>query len=97
MGTDHSGMAYEIRTSPNGQPFLAWDPNPVTVSADEALAPPNPNGKSDRPSPQLDEAKEWLTVSLSQGPRPAGEIKAAAKADGIAAKTLDRAKQLWVS
>jgi len=39
-----------------------------------------------------DEAAEWLRDVLRDGPQPAAEVKRRARADGIADRTLDRAK-----
>lgn len=87
------GFAFAI----SGQPVrVQWDSKPVTMSADECLrAQPrvgtgNPAGESR--SSALSEAVDWLEAVLAEGPRPASEIKKLAREDGIAARTLDRAK-----
>jgi hypothetical protein len=48
-----------------------------------------------RESPALDEAIEWLADFMVEhnGRHPAADIKAAAKADGIAAATLTKARR----
>lgn len=38
------------------------------------------------------EARAWLRDALAAGPVPAGDVQAAAKRDGVAPRTLDRAK-----
>lgn len=43
--------------------------------------------------PDVVRATLWLLDALAQGPRPAAELLAAAKADGIKERTLDRAKR----
>lgn len=42
---------------------------------------------------ERDEARDFLRVELADGPRPAGELVEQAKQDGIAKRTLYRAKQ----
>ena len=62
----------------------------MTVTADEALSPVldcNPDDSS-----AMEEAKTWLREVLVEGPVPAKEVKCCANQDGIAPRTLDRAK-----
>lgn len=40
-----------------------------------------------------EEAVEWLRAALAQGPRPAREVQREAQADGIAERTLQRARK----
>lgn len=61
---------------------------PIEVSADRVC------GNPDRAeSPGVVRATLWLIEALANGERPAAELLAAAKADGIREKTLERAKQ----
>lgn len=93
IGNDQRGFCYVIENDSHGRPVLAWDANPVRITADEALAPARPQGgDKSRPSPALTEAVEWLAAALANGPRTAQELKAAAEGDGIAMRTLLRAK-----
>ncbi|WP_162006633.1 AAA family ATPase [Roseimaritima sediminicola] len=80
------GLAYRITGNPG---VLQWDPKPVTMSADDALA--KENDGQDAGQSAHDEAKAWLADYLVTGPRPAKEIKQDAKRDGIAERTVDRA------
>ncbi|MEI7837700.1 MAG: hypothetical protein WCK05_14975, partial [Planctomycetota bacterium] len=42
---------------------------------------------------ELEEAAGWLADALADGPRPAKEILAQAREDGISKRTLERAKK----
>ena len=57
---------------------------------DEALKPP---AKKRGPPPRArEEAEKWLRAALAHGPRPAKDLIAAARKDGITEATLKRAK-----
>lgn len=87
LADDQSGLAYRVSTGLNGAPCLVFEPDPVTISADDALA-----GAGPRPRPR-DEAKEWLRALLEDGPVPAAQVWEEAKASGFAEATVKRAKQ----
>jgi len=78
---ESSGLAYRIVDS-----RVEWEPDPVTVSIDDL----DDAGADERPKA---EAKEWLLTMLENGPVPAADILKAAKRDGIAKRTLERAKK----
>jgi len=66
---------------------VAWEgPTPHTAAALLAAAV----SAEDRPA--LDEATAFLREALASGPRPAAEVKIAAKEAGIAERTLERAR-----
>jgi len=92
LGDDRTGMAFTLTTQHGAgtTPHLAWEPDPIDVSADEALAPPSKKG----PEPKgQDEAETFLREALANGARPSKDIEAEAKeAHGISAKTLMRAR-----
>jgi hypothetical protein len=89
IAPDTGGLAYRIEpTGVNGCPAVAWEPDPVSVTADDALAGERDSGSGSA----FDEAKDWLRDVLSGGPQPAADLKDRAKADGIKPRTLDRAK-----
>jgi hypothetical protein len=69
-------------------PHIRWHPEHVDVTASEAMQAAT-GGKS--PAAR-DEAKKFLAHLLSAGPVPKSEIEEAAKASGIAERTLRRAK-----
>lgn len=89
---DSTGLAFRVVADPggNGHPVLAWEPEPISLRADDVLNPTTHPG----PLPlQRDEAAEWLTIALASGPRNAEELIAEAEAVGITKGTLRRAKE----
>jgi hypothetical protein len=62
----------------------------VDVTADQAIEHGRPVG---RPSEATAEAEAFLRQTLAAGPVPVAEVKAKAEADGIAWRTLERAKR----
>lgn len=66
------------------------DPAPLAVSADDiARATRAPSG--DHRS-ELDDARTFLLGRLADGPQPTADVKAAARAAGIAWRTVERAR-----
>jgi hypothetical protein len=90
LTAERSGLAFSIVRNGDGMGVVHWEAAPVTMRADDALAELLP---SDTKSTALAEAIEWLRDRLDDGPRPAKLVKEAAEADGIKARTLDRAKR----
>ena len=91
LGTDDSGLAYRLETlSADGMPVVAWEAEPVRQSADDALAAE----RDDEGGGALAEAMDWLRhlLQANGGQLESGKIKAMAKSDGIAERTLRRAK-----
>ena len=79
------GLAY--RFVGEGQATrIEWDPTPVLVSADEIDI-------DDNERTPIGEAEEWLTAQLEDAAVPSKAILKKAKADGIAERTLKRAKK----
>lgn len=68
-------------------PYIDWL-GTSTVDADDLMAPP----KQKRASTRTD-AKAFLEDFLAAGPQDATAVQAAAHAEGISERTLDRAKQ----
>ncbi|MCZ6492672.1 MAG: hypothetical protein O6933_01190, partial [Planctomycetota bacterium] len=90
LAADVMGMAYTIEAiGPSDAPVVAWEPDPIELSADDALAPEHGD---DGATSAVDEAVNWLRDMLSAAPIPAGDVKHTADRDGIKARTLDRAK-----
>jgi hypothetical protein len=69
-------------------PFIIWEEGYVDVTATEALAAVN---ESKSPGAR-ERAKRFLLKALAKGPRPATEIEEEAEQEGIAQRTLMRAK-----
>jgi DNA polymerase I-like protein with 3'-5' exonuclease and polymerase domains len=69
-------------------PFIVWEPGYVDVTATEALA-----AAAENKSPGArDGTKSFLESTLSNGPIAAADVEEAAKVNGIARRTLFRAK-----
>jgi len=78
---DATGLSFTIT---DGK--VEWSPEPVLISIDELPE----KGRDDTPR---EEAKRWLAAALEEGNRPAKELRKEAQADGIAKRTLERAKR----
>jgi hypothetical protein len=94
IGPDSSGMAFRIEAAviqSNAGPLntsrVAWEPDPVTTTADEVM-----RTQTSEHSSALREAEEWLEDTLSE-PAPAADISRMAVAAGISKKTLRRAAE----
>ena len=68
---------------------VEWERDPVTMRANEALAAEVAEGES---GGARQEAADWLQGVLADGPVNAVDVKKRATGDGIALRTLDRAK-----
>ena len=89
LAKDTTGLAYSILEAENGAPVIAWELEPVTMTADEALTPADSNEeKTDT---------EWaitiLEDILSKGPVQAVAVQKEAKQAGISSKQLRRARE----
>jgi AAA domain/Primase C terminal 2 (PriCT-2) len=67
-------------------PFIVWHPQHVEITANEAMAAAGGHTAKR-------EAREWLLERLEAGPAKADDIIEEAKQEGIAKRTLDRAKK----
>ncbi len=88
-----TGLAFTIEPhGTGGAPVVCWEREPVTITADEAMAPePKRRGPS---SDEHDQAVEFLREALAVESRLAGEvIDEAVNGSGIAKRTLDRARK----
>lgn len=84
------GLAFRIDDgASNRGPALAWEPEPVMMSADDAMGPGGPTRRS---RTERDDAEEWLAEILDEGPLSFKEIAVSAKEAGISIATLRRAK-----
>lgn len=93
LACDVGGLAYRVEVNDSELPFVRWSDQPVTTTADDAMSWASHAADDNGHSSARDDAAEWLRTLLADGPMPAGEVKGAAKDDGIAPRTLDRAKQ----
>jgi putative DNA primase/helicase len=89
LAPDAGGLAYSLRDSAlDGIPSIAWESQPVSITADEVLS--IPGGGDERTG--REDAAEWLRVALADGPMKATDVKRQAKQNSIAERTLNRAK-----
>ena len=86
LGPPGTSLAFRVREI-NEVPFVEWETNPVNISADEAFS----HCYSVGANTARDDAKSFLTETLTGGAMPSAEIVEAAKEYGIAEKTLRRA------
>jgi len=87
LGPDRTGFAYRIIQADNGAAIIEWENEPITISADDALASITGEEKTER-----QEAVEWLKKELSDGTQDSKDLYKSADACGIAKRTLHRAK-----
>jgi hypothetical protein len=92
LGNDQTGFSFGtqvVAISPLIEaPRIVWG-DKVTITADEALSPPPPEAERGA----LEEACEFLTTLLAEGPVSAENVKREARGAGIADSTLKRAKR----
>lgn len=89
LGPDMSGMSYRIEEL-DGVPFVKWDAEPITVTADDALG--RDDNADDCESTLAADAADWLRDVLSLGPVASDDIKKHAKAAGYSWATIRRAQ-----
>ncbi|OGZ10753.1 MAG: hypothetical protein A3C93_05555 [Candidatus Lloydbacteria bacterium RIFCSPHIGHO2_02_FULL_54_17] len=89
LAQDITGLAYKVITAENGQPVIVWELEPITVTADEALTPFEPNEEHTA----TDEAVGFLRDLLSGGSMKAHEVKKEAREAGISEKSLRRGRE----
>jgi hypothetical protein len=82
------GLAYRIESADNGSGRAVWEDGTVEITISEVESD---GGGDDRSA--VEEAIEWLSGFLSGGPVKASEAKKQSGKDGIAERTLKRAKQ----
>jgi len=92
LALDTEGYAYAVTVADNDAPYIRWEDERVTQTAEEIL--------SGTPSPREQaliergaEAQRWLREKLQAGPQPASNIYTAAEREGISERDLKRAKR----
>jgi hypothetical protein len=83
-----ASLAYRVEVDQEGRPFVAWDPEPVSISADRLLASAA-GGEEERSA--REDARAFLREFLLDGPKPSTQVFKAARAQGISERTLRRA------
>lgn len=95
LGADGAGLAFGIEPAAVEDGIetsrVAWRDEVVTVTASEALAAEHgADRRTD--APQRDDAEVWLRGALEGGAVAVGELQRDARADGLAWRTVRRAK-----
>lgn len=91
LAPEGNGLAFTIIGNP---PTVAWERDPVAMTADDALMTENGNPeKKPGPKPEArNQAAEWLQYLLRDGPVPSARIKEEVKEAGYVWRTVHRAK-----
>ena len=89
LAQNTGGLAYRIESLNTGGANVVWEPDPVNVSADDALSTDRASGVD--PSEQ-DDVEEWLKIFLAEGPRSANSCDQEARDAGYSIATVRRAK-----
>ena len=96
IGNDRSGLAFAIESAQVKSAAglietsrIAWEPDPVTVTADEAM---QPQGDSEEQS-DVHDAKDFLRGLLASGPVPTKQIQADATGACYSWRTIQRAQK----
>jgi len=90
IAPDIGGLAYSIRpveTDLGPVPVLDWEPDAIEIDSTAAL-----ETDSDERAERT-EAAEWLEHALKDGPLKAAEIRKRANAEGLAWRTVQRARR----
>jgi hypothetical protein len=89
-----AGLCFDIGPGDvDGRPCVRWIDGEITITANEAMSRGSHHEGKNRT--ELDEATDWLRQTLADGPLRATEVKELAKeVEGIAPRTLDRAKKV---
>jgi putative DNA primase/helicase len=97
LGPRRAGLAFRIRGVDLGGGIVAskavWEPEAVTLTANEALAAAAGAAAVTRGAPQRETAEDFLRDLLKDGPRPVREIEAEAAGAGFAMRTVRRARE----
>jgi putative DNA primase/helicase len=94
LGAPAPGLGYRLAQRITSGNIIAshvvWDSSPVTMTADEALRAAD---ESLRNGGALQDAREFLREALAPGPRAMTDVEAEAQKQGIAPRTLRRARE----
>jgi len=88
IGNDKQGFAFSIIDG-----AVSWERDPIYTTADQALSSAEGDGKPGPEPEALDAAKEWLSEMLKLAPVMVATVETEARAAGISARTLRRAKE----
>jgi putative DNA primase/helicase len=96
LGPPRDGLAFRVEGVDLGNDVrasrIAWEPQAVTMTANEALTAPTSLWAPQRDAPARDTGEEFLRALLADGPMLGSRVQAEAKTAGVAMRTLYRAK-----
>ena len=85
LAPDALGLAYTLEPAgPNCTAVVAWEPDPVSITADEAMQADLGKGEKK----DGDQAQVWLREALQEGPMPAADVLAQGRANGFSEKLV---------
>lgn len=90
LAAEGDGLAFTIEGNP---PAITWEPTPVTMNANDALAAESA-AENGLPGPEptaRSAAEEWLRNLLKGGAKPVAAIQEDAEGAGLAWRTVQRA------
>jgi len=89
-----TGLAYSLLASnPDDAAVVAWEAEPVTIRADEALAAQERQG-DERKKGKVDASADWLREQLEPGPLPMRELERRAREAGMSWASVRRAQHV---
>ncbi len=91
LAVEGDGLAFTIGGDP---PRIWWEPEPVRMTADDALADESGASENQRPGPEPTirlAAMGWLRTVLAEGEMPVATVESEAKAAGYSWRTVQRA------
>ena len=86
LGPDQAGLAYRVTVAANGAPRVEFEPEPVNIRADDALAAPGDDEGGDDPA-------SFLRDLLASGSRAANEVFSEAAGAGYSKDSMHRARR----
>jgi len=92
LGPDTHGYAYRVSVADNDAPYIRWDEERVTQTAEEILSG-TPSPREQAVIERGAETQRWLRERLQAGPQAATSIYTAAEIEGISERDLKRAKR----
>lgn len=94
LGPDIDGLAYSLMPGEQGgAAIVAWESDPVRVSADDALAAHERKGNK-REKGKVEASGDWLKEQLRDGPLPKMELDRRARDAGMSWASVRRAQHV---
>ena len=90
LAPEMTGLAYRVESHPETPSIgvICWEPEPVMMTADEALAA---DRAGDGTASDRDQATDWLRDLLRDGPAKSTDVLSQARANGFSERTIRRA------